>query len=165
MCATTRSTRRNAGFTLVELIIVIAIIAVLSAVAAPQYIKYVDKSRWSTDQDNAQILLSSVQAAVVGLNSDAVPTNDVSVTTNGTVIMTFTKDGADLAATGSGSAFTAGGLDGELKEIMGADYADTAVTNNGAAAGDEDHETFEIKMDTNGAVTGAWNDGTGGEET
>jgi type IV pilus assembly protein PilA len=39
----------NKGFTLVELIIVIAIIAVLAAVLAPQYIKYVEKSRWSTD--------------------------------------------------------------------------------------------------------------------
>jgi type IV pilus assembly protein PilA len=34
--------KNNKGFTLVELIIVIAIIAVLAAVIAPQYIKYVN---------------------------------------------------------------------------------------------------------------------------
>jgi type IV pilus assembly protein PilA len=39
----------NKGFSLVELIIVIAIMAVLIAVLAPQYIKYVEKSRIATD--------------------------------------------------------------------------------------------------------------------
>ena len=44
------STKRNSGFTLVELIIVVAIIAVLSAVTAPQYIKYVERSRIGMDE-------------------------------------------------------------------------------------------------------------------
>lgn len=39
----------NKGFSLVELIIVIAIMAVLVGVLAPQYIKYVEKSRVSAD--------------------------------------------------------------------------------------------------------------------
>lgn len=43
--------KSNKGFTLVELIIVIAIIAVLAAVIAPQYIKYVDKSRKTVDEN------------------------------------------------------------------------------------------------------------------
>lgn len=37
------------GFSLVELIIVIAIMAVLVVVLAPQYLKYVERSRNSTD--------------------------------------------------------------------------------------------------------------------
>jgi type IV pilus assembly protein PilA len=41
--------KNNKGFTLVELIIVVAIIAVLSAVVAPQYIKYVERSRQGVD--------------------------------------------------------------------------------------------------------------------
>ncbi len=40
-----RKSNTSQGFTLVELIIVIAIVAVLSAVLAPQYIKYVAKSK------------------------------------------------------------------------------------------------------------------------
>ena len=52
--------KSNKGFTLVELIIVVAIIAVLSAVIAPQYIKYVEKSKISTDMDTAAAIEQAV---------------------------------------------------------------------------------------------------------
>lgn len=42
----------NKGFSLVELIIVIAIMAVLVGVLAPQFLKYVERSRKSTDVQN-----------------------------------------------------------------------------------------------------------------
>ena len=44
----------NKGFSLVELIIVIAIMAVLVGLLAPQYIKYVNNSKVSTDISNGQ---------------------------------------------------------------------------------------------------------------
>ncbi|MEG1190530.1 MAG: prepilin-type N-terminal cleavage/methylation domain-containing protein [Oscillospiraceae bacterium] len=40
----------NKGFTLVELIVVIAILGVLMAVLVPQYIQYVEKSRVGADE-------------------------------------------------------------------------------------------------------------------
>lgn len=56
--------KNNKGFSLVELIIVIAIMAVLIGVMAPQYIKYVEKSRISTDDDNASEILGTVTTAL-----------------------------------------------------------------------------------------------------
>lgn len=49
------------GFSLVELIIVIAIMAVLVVVLAPQYLKYVERSRNSTDISNATAMVTACQ--------------------------------------------------------------------------------------------------------
>lgn len=54
----------NKGFSLVELIIVIAIMAVLMGVLAPQYLKYVKKSKVSTDITNAENVATAVNAEI-----------------------------------------------------------------------------------------------------
>ena len=51
----------NKGFSLVELIIVIAIMAILVVVLAPQYLKYVERSRNSTDLQNATEMVTAIQ--------------------------------------------------------------------------------------------------------
>lgn len=54
----------NKGFSLVELIIVIAIMAVLVGVLAPQYLKYVKQSKVSTDITNAEEIATAVNVAI-----------------------------------------------------------------------------------------------------
>lgn len=61
--------KNNKGFSLVELIIVIAIMAVLIGVLAPQYLKYVEKSRVSTDK---QTVAGVVEAVNTVLTDDEV---------------------------------------------------------------------------------------------
>ncbi|MCR5740563.1 MAG: prepilin-type N-terminal cleavage/methylation domain-containing protein [Lachnospiraceae bacterium] len=56
--------KNNNGFSLVELIIVIAIMAVLVGVLAPQFIKYVEQSRRSRDITTAQEVREAVLADI-----------------------------------------------------------------------------------------------------
>jgi len=59
----------NKGFSMVELIIVIAIMAILVGAIAPTLIKYIKKSRRSADLNNGQTIASAVQEAAA--NPDA----------------------------------------------------------------------------------------------
>lgn len=54
----------NKGFSLVEIIIVIAIMAILAGALAPQLIKYIDKSRKSADVQAAQTIALAVNTAL-----------------------------------------------------------------------------------------------------
>ncbi len=66
----TRS-KNNKGFTLVELIIVVAVIMILMAVIAPQYTRYVERSRQSND---LQIATTIMDAAVIAISD---PQNEI----------------------------------------------------------------------------------------
>ena len=88
--------KNNKGFSLVELIIVIAIMAILAGALAPALIKYIAKSRRSTDVSNAQTIATAVTNALsVEAAYDAADAGDYTLST--------TKP---VAVTGTGAAFT-----------------------------------------------------------
>lgn len=90
----------NKGFSLVELIVVIAIMAVLVAVLAPQFTKYIDQSRKSND---AATVSGIVTAAQVGIADTTNYTIDEAIYT-----ITLTKSNPAVVKEGS-SEITADG--------------------------------------------------------
>lgn len=99
----------NKGFSLVELIIVIAIMAVLVGVLAPQFLKYVERSRKSTDCQNAASIVTALQTYAV----------DPMVTTNkladgATVVLksgaTAGVDDTDICSGNANAALKAAGI-------------------------------------------------------
>ena len=53
--------KNNKGFSLVELIIVIAIMAVLVGVLAPTYLQYVEKSKKSNDVSTVDTIVNAIR--------------------------------------------------------------------------------------------------------
>ncbi|MDE6516413.1 MAG: prepilin-type N-terminal cleavage/methylation domain-containing protein [Acetatifactor sp.] len=75
----------NNGFSLVELIIVIAIMVVLVGVLAPQYLKYVERGRESADLSNIDIMVSAVEIYNADPNNQ--PVSGTITATNGAVVV------------------------------------------------------------------------------
>ena len=70
-----RRKNANKGFSLVELIIVIAIMAVLVAILAPQFLKYVERSRNATDIQNALAIVDAIEVWLADPDSTPPRTN------------------------------------------------------------------------------------------
>lgn len=90
--------KSNEGFSLVELIVVIAIMAVLVGVLAPAYLKYVEKSRKSTDISGLDQVFDAAEAVATDMEYH-VPagTEFVLTATNGSIELTIPADKWDGA--------------------------------------------------------------------
>ena len=83
--------KKNGGFTLVELIVVIAILAILAGVAIPAYSGYITKAK-----DAAVITeLDAIQTAAQAANATAGAVTKISIATTG--VVTVTTDPATRA--------------------------------------------------------------------
>jgi type IV pilus assembly protein PilA len=133
----------NKGFSLVELIIVIAIMAVLMAVLAPQLIKYVEKSRTQADDTAAAEILNAVNVAIT---DDAIYSN---LDTGDTVVWNGTATPPTLTNTGDAD------IDGALATVI-TDIPE--IKSQTHSADDNDIYTITINIDDDGNVStvGDW---------
>ncbi len=93
--------KNNKGFSLVELIIVIAIMAILVGVMAPQLIKYIEKTKVSSDVQLCDTVRSAVVTAamdpeVVKKGGGLESSKDVDITAGGWYTNGSGSDGTDF---------------------------------------------------------------------
>lgn len=128
----------NKGFSLVELIIVIAIMAVLIGVLAPQYLKYVESSRLQKDNQAISEIANAIKIAMADetINTNTASGKNFSVTSGA---YTFTA-----------SADAANALENELSTVVGTSVklSSNTYTATGATA-----PTITVTKETNGIVT------------
>jgi type IV pilus assembly protein PilA len=93
--------KKKKAFTLIELIIVIAIIAILSAIAVPNFIALRNKTRNNADVQSCQTIRKAVQVLVSDgtLSSTAASTFTVTFTGGITPVVTQTVGSTTGAAT------------------------------------------------------------------
>lgn len=85
--------KNNKGFSLVELVIVIAILAILVGILAPQYTKYVEKSRKAADATNLEELVTAFKTAASD-GEDQIKAGTYTITIGTSANVVATGDGA-----------------------------------------------------------------------
>ena len=129
----------NKGFSLVELIVVIAIMAVLVGVLAPQFLRYVEKSRLQKDNQAIAEIASAAKAAMANEKIYDAVTGTV---TCGTINNKEYKFGTTATAS----------LNGELANTVGTSVKLTSKTYTAAPA-------VKVRVDTATKTVIVWTDG------
>ena len=126
--------KKNKGFSLVELIVVVLIMAIIAVALAPQVMKWVNNARKSSDATTYKSVYSAVQLAMADKEAyNEVTTAAAAITIN---LKTNGIDGFDIT--------TYNQLHAALQEILGTDYRTTKTKLN----------TYTITVTTGGAVVG-----------
>ena len=133
----------NKGFSLVELIIVIAIMAVLVGVLAPQFLRYVEQSRVQKDESSMGEVNNAVKIACANEKIfSAIPDTGTEVTFGG-------SDGEPVCAVD------------ELQDELAITVGEVKQFSSKKYRGDEAKTTVSIDSDTYSVVVVTEHQGTG----
>ncbi len=95
--------KNNKGFSLVELIIVIAIMAVLVGVLAPTYLQYVEKSKKSNDVSSVDSVINACEIGAIDpeVMTDSTVKLTITFPANNTVMSIAAVDSSNATVTNS----------------------------------------------------------------
>ena len=147
----------NKGFSLVELIIVVAILAILVGLLAPQYLKYVEKSRKSADASNLDEMVRAIQ--VYAADAEKTLPED-------TYTITIKKDKTEVEAASAKKADNVAVATEALNETA-PDWAKTKLKSNKWDSGKKGTEKANaasisaiIKVEQDGGTTVTYTPGS-----
>lgn len=124
----------NKGFSLIELIVVIAIMAILVGALAPQVTKYIEKSRLSADEQALGALYTALTVAYADPEISSVPTVNTLTDVDTAISSTYTAYRNEVLAT--------------LGKTSG-NIADAVPRKSKACSG----QAIQVMIDANGNVT------------
>jgi type IV pilus assembly protein PilA len=112
---------KNKGFSLVELIIVIAIMAILAAAIAPALIRYIDKSRRSDDVAAGESINTAVQSALSNEEAydEIMPAMPTSAGTNVVIASAQANGSTPFSYTGTSASNSAATFLAEVNSSVG----------------------------------------------
>ena len=90
--------RKNKGFTLIELMIVVAIIGIMAAIAIPNFISYMCKSKQTEAKTNLGAIATSQEAYAAETNTYSTSFTTIGFVTKGSPRYTYTIDTANSTA-------------------------------------------------------------------
>jgi prepilin-type N-terminal cleavage/methylation domain-containing protein len=120
--------QKNTGFTLIEMIIVVALIGIISAIAIPQYLGYLENSKRQTAisvLEQFPLLLETHRADYGVMCPDCNATGTYTYEDNDEILAAYPDFKAKASSTGTDPA----PYSYYLKVVVGADGTETATFN------------------------------------
>lgn len=125
--------RNQKGFSLIEMIISIAIMAILTGMLAPQFMRYIDKSKETRDRQTLDVVYEAVQMA---LTDEAAYSDLIANAGNGGTYSGISSDGILFSEVENASKNASNYFAVEMIKIVGtgADVKMTSKTAGGSGS-------------------------------